>query len=77
MPTLHLVATQIADTDSNDPPNNMTANHVFSFTTDAPPTVTSTVPTAGATVVATSTNITLNFSEPVNIAAGGRDTMSR
>lgn len=36
-----------------------------------PPTVPSTTPTNGATNVPVNTNITLNFSETVNIAAGG------
>ena len=38
---------------------------------DVPPTVTSTVPTDTATGVSTSTTITINFSETVDIAAGG------
>jgi uncharacterized repeat protein (TIGR01451 family) len=61
-----VIANQIADTDTNDPPNNMTASYVFSFTTDAAPSVTSTVPTDTATGVPTNSNITVNFSEPVN-----------
>ena len=31
--TVTIVATQVTDTDANDPPNEMAADHVFSFTT--------------------------------------------
>ncbi|HKG78708.1 MAG TPA: Ig-like domain-containing protein, partial [Pyrinomonadaceae bacterium] len=65
--TTTIFAAQVTDQDTNDPPDNMAANFVFSFTTDGPPAVTTTVPTAGATQVATNTNITINFSENVNI----------
>jgi large repetitive protein len=61
-------AAQVTDVDSADPPDNMTANHVFSYTTiDAAPTVTATTPTNGATNQATNTNISVTFSEPVNV----------
>lgn len=63
--TVTVIATEIADVDANDPPDNMASNYVFSFTTDAPPSVTTTTPTNGATGVATSNNIIVNFSEPV------------
>jgi predicted extracellular nuclease len=39
--------------------------------TDIPPTVSSVAPVNGATDVAVTTGITVNFSEPVNVAAGG------
>jgi len=35
--TVTIVASEVTDTDSNDPPDNMAANYVFSFTTVAPP----------------------------------------
>lgn len=35
--TVTVIANQIADADTNDPPNNMAANHVFSFTVAAAP----------------------------------------
>jgi predicted extracellular nuclease len=35
--TVTIVATQVSDQDTDDPPDNMTANHVFSFTTESPP----------------------------------------
>ncbi|MCA1578040.1 MAG: Ig-like domain-containing protein [Acidobacteria bacterium] len=65
--TVTIVATQVADQDSNDPPDNMAANFVFSFTIDTTPAVTTTTPTNGATQVAANTNITINFNENVNI----------
>jgi methionine-rich copper-binding protein CopC len=64
--TVTAVAAQISDADADDPPNNMAANFVFSFTTDAAPAVTTTVPANGTTQVATNTAITVNFSESVN-----------
>jgi methionine-rich copper-binding protein CopC len=63
--TVTVVANQITDTDTNDPPDNMVADFTFSFTTDAAPTVTSTTPVNGAPSVATNTTITVNFSESV------------
>jgi uncharacterized protein len=35
--TITVVAAQVTDQDSNDPPDAMTADYVFSFTTEAPP----------------------------------------
>ncbi len=64
--TVTVVAAQVSDADANDPPDNMVANYVFSFSTDAAPTVTSTAPANGATNVATNANIVVNFSESVN-----------
>ncbi len=68
--TLTVFAAQVADQDSNDPPDNMAANYVTSFTTigpDAAPDVASTVPADGATNVPLNQNITVNFTEPVNV----------
>src|ERR1044071_1027495 len=45
----------------------MAANFVFSFSMDAAPSVTATTPTNGATQQATNTNISVTFSEPVNV----------
>ena len=64
--TVTVFAAQVSDQDGNDPPENMAANFVFSFTIDLPPTVTTTVPANGATGVLPTTNITVNFSESVN-----------
>ena len=49
----------------------MTANFVFSFTTDQAPSVTATVPTNNATDVALNSTISITFSELVNVASGG------
>ncbi|MDX6518425.1 MAG: large repetitive protein, partial [Gaiellaceae bacterium] len=68
--TVTVVASGISDVDSADPPDNMAANYVFSFTTaDAAPTVTSTSPADSATKVGTDTNVTVNFSESVSATA--------
>jgi methionine-rich copper-binding protein CopC len=66
--TVTVLAANISDIDSADPPDAMLANHVFSFTTDAPPSVTSTTPANGATNLATDGNIVINFSESVNFS---------
>src|SRR4029450_1413719 len=64
----------------NDPPDQLDGNgdggpgdnHVFSFTTDAAPRVNiPTTPPNGATNAPPASNITINFSELVNVAAGG------
>ena len=65
--TVTVFAAQVNDQDTNDPPNNMVANFVFSFTIDQAPSVTATTPTNGATGVAINSNVTITFSEPVNV----------
>src|SRR5258705_232436 len=66
--TVTVFAAQVTDQDTNDPPDNLSANFVFSFATiDAAPTVTNTTPTNGATQVANNTNVSITFSEPVNV----------
>ena len=65
--TVTIVAAQVTDQDSNDPPDNMAANFVFSFSMDAAPSVSSTTPTNSATQVANNTNVTITFSEPVDV----------
>jgi methionine-rich copper-binding protein CopC len=60
--TVTVVASQVTDASNGTP---MLANYVFSFTIDSPPTVTSTSPTNGATNVATTATVTVNFSEQV------------
>lgn len=64
--TATAVAAQISDVDGFDPPNNPGADFVISFTTDAAPTVLSTVPANGALLQSPSDPITINFSESVN-----------
>jgi len=77
--TVTVVATNVTDTDAFDPPNQLDGdnngvegdNFVFTFTTaDTPPQVTSTVPTGSPTTPNNQT-VTINFSELVNVAAGG------
>jgi len=68
--TLTVYAAQVTDQDSNDPPDTMTADFVTSFATTGPdsaPSVASTLPANGATNVAVNQNITVTFSEPVNV----------
>jgi hypothetical protein len=52
------------------PRNSATALAPCGVIGDAAPTITSTTPAAGATGVAVGSSITVNFSEPVDIAAG-------
>jgi hypothetical protein len=62
--TVTVVANQVTDVDFGQ---NMTANFTSSFTVDTPPTVSSTVPTNGATGVATNSTVTINFSKSVSV----------
>jgi DNA/RNA endonuclease G (NUC1)/methionine-rich copper-binding protein CopC len=71
--TVTVTANQITDTDISDPPDQMAADHVFSFTTASPadtaPGVSSTTPVNGATNVSVSSNVVINFSESVTATA--------
>ncbi len=63
----------ISDQDTDDPPDNLPGNPSWSFTTgaapgDAAPTVTSRNPGSGAVNVAVDSNVTIGFSEPVNVS---------
>lgn len=69
--TLTVLAANITDADAIDPPDGMVADYVANFTVDAAPAVTTVSPDNNATGVATNTTLTVNFSEPVDIAAGG------
>src|ERR1043165_2510168 len=69
--TVTVVAAQVSDQDSNDPPDTLASNYVFSFTIDVPPTVTTTTPTNSSLSNLKSTNVTINFSENVGVTAGG------
>ena len=62
--TVTVVATEVHDVDTG---LQLPADDIFSFTVDVAPTVASTVPTNGATGVAPSSTVTINFSEPVNV----------
>jgi len=63
--TLTVVAAQVTDAGGL----NMAANHVVTFAVNTTPGVTSTTPANGATGVAPSATITVNFSESVNATA--------
>src|SRR5258706_8458363 len=65
--TLTVVAAQVTDVHAG---TAMQADKVVTFTTDTPPTVTSTTPTNGATGVAATSTLTGNFSESVNVTGG-------
>jgi len=60
-----VVAANVTDVDVGQP---MASNYNFSFTVDVPPTVSSTVPTNGATDVLATTAATLNFSKAVTVS---------
>jgi methionine-rich copper-binding protein CopC len=62
-----VIANQISDVDSVDPPDHPAANISFSFTTDSAPAVTTTTPADNATDVDPSANITVNFNEAVDV----------
>ncbi|KAA0256613.1 MAG: hypothetical protein EDX89_00500 [Acidobacteria bacterium] len=66
--TVTIFAAQVADVDPVDPPDQMAADHVFSFALDAPPVVQTTVPAPGATGVPGTTNVSITFSEPVAVS---------
>ena len=66
--TASVVAAQVTDTDAGDPPDTMAANYVFTFGTDPPPSVTATTPVNGATTVTATANLTVTFSEAVNVS---------
>jgi endonuclease I/methionine-rich copper-binding protein CopC len=63
-----VLATQVADQDGAA--TQLAADYVFDFTTavDSAPVVASTLPTAGSSSVATTANVVVNFSEPVNVS---------
>ena len=64
-----MIANNVSDTDTFDPPDHPTADYNFSFTTDSAPTVSTTSPANSATGVNPSNSITVTFSEPVNASA--------
>ena len=68
--TVTILASGVTDNDGISPAN-MAANDVFSFTVasaaDAAPSVVSTTPAADATNVDPATNLTVTFSEPVDV----------
>jgi endonuclease G len=69
-----VAASQITDTDTLDPPDQMAADYSFSFSTlsavDAAPSVVSFTPVNGAPNVPVTSAIVVNFSESVSASAG-------
>ena len=64
--TLSAAAADITDTDAGDPPDALASPVSIDFVTiDPAPSVTSTSPADNATHVATTTNVSVTFSEPV------------
>ena len=70
--TLTIVASDVTDQDTNDPPDAMATDAIVTFTTAAPPdeapAVTSTTPADSAADVAVDSNLDVTFSEPVDLA---------
>jgi predicted extracellular nuclease len=71
--SVSLTAAQVTDQDTNDPPDAMAADYTFGFSTvpavDSAPEVSSTLPANAAIDVAVNTDLTVSFSEPVNLGA--------
>lgn len=78
--TVTVLRTSITDADTQDPPDTMDADHVFSFTivtpTDGAPAVVSTTPADGATDVPVDASISIGFSEAVTFASGSWATIA-
>jgi DNA/RNA endonuclease G (NUC1) len=71
--TVTVAADQITDVDTLDPPDQMTSNFAFSFTTGGPtdtaPSVSTTTPANLANHVAINSKVIVNFSESVTASA--------
>ncbi|MFQ5572072.1 MAG: Ig-like domain-containing protein, partial [Rhodothermales bacterium] len=65
--TVTFFAAQVTDDDAVDPPDNMPADTTFTFSIDAPPTVTNTDPDDGRANVPVDTTVTIDFSELVDV----------
>lgn len=74
--TLTVIATQVTDSDTIDPPNTMASNHVVTFRVkpadagDDPPSVTNTTPGNGTTSVLDTQALSVSFSESVVVTNG-------
>jgi endonuclease G len=67
--TVTVIANQVTDTDTTDPPDQMGTHFVFSFTTEGAPSVTGTTPANGAANVGIHSTIVVNFNESVSATA--------
>ncbi|MDV7391161.1 Ig-like domain-containing protein, partial [Arthrospira platensis SPKY1] len=72
--TVTIFAAQVSDLDDDDPPDQMTADYAWSFTTaaeaDAAPEIIAVDPPDGATAVPLTATLTITFSEPVTVSGG-------
>lgn len=66
--TLRVLANLVTDVDTLDPPDNMAADYVATFSVDAAPAVTGGVPANQASGVALNSAISYVFNEPVTFA---------
>ena len=66
--TLTVDRTKLHDADSGDPPDTLPSDYTLAFSTDAGPSVSSTTPTDDATQVASNTDLTVTFSEAVDVS---------
>lgn len=66
--TLSVPVNAATDTDTADPPDELGAAFSRNFTVDVAPGVSNTTPSNGATGVAASTNLSITFSEAVNVS---------
>jgi Bacterial Ig-like domain len=78
--TLTVHSESVTDQDTNDPPNLMASDYTATFQTvaepppvDDAPAVQSMSPGDGATDIARGANLTVTFSEPVDVASGWYD----
>jgi hypothetical protein len=78
--TLTVHSESVTDQDTNDPPNLMASDYTATFQTvaepppvDDAPAVQSMSPGDGATDIARGANVTVTFSEPVDVASGWYD----
>jgi methionine-rich copper-binding protein CopC len=65
--TVRVLKDAISDADDSDPPDHMVADHTLTFAVDAAPRLITSSPGNGAVNIATTRQITLTFSEPVNV----------
>lgn len=73
-----VIAAQLTDFDTNDPPDNLSSNYSWTFTTiplDYPPRVVTTFPLQGAINIPPDATILITFNEPINAVESWFDIM--
>ncbi|WP_376690798.1 tandem-95 repeat protein [Wenzhouxiangella sp. EGI_FJ10409] len=65
--TVTVLAANVRDSDTIDPPDNMVADAVFGFVVEAPPQVDALSPADGSSSVEPGANVVIGFDEPVNL----------